>query len=113
MEAAFAVVVGIGAVAVSPFIPGLRPLARKVVAGGLAVADAATGAAAVAGEHWKDLVAEVQAEREAAAEAKEAKAESRAEAAAAKAEAAATKAEAAAAKTDSVAAAKADSVAGS
>ena len=40
MEEAFAVVLGLGAVAVSPFVPGLRPLARKVIAGGLGAADA-------------------------------------------------------------------------
>ena len=59
MEQAFAVVLGLGAVAVSPFVPGLRPVARKVVAG----------------EHWKDLVAEARAEREAAAAARETAAE--------------------------------------
>jgi hypothetical protein len=75
MEQAFAVVLGLGAVAVSPFVPGLRPVARKVVAGGLAAADAVTSAAAVAGEHWKDLVAEARAEREAAAAARETAAE--------------------------------------
>jgi hypothetical protein len=73
MEEALAVTLGLGAVAVSPFIPGVRPVARKVIAGGLAAADAVTRAAAVAGEHWKDLVAEARAEREAAAAAREAR----------------------------------------
>ena len=68
MEEALAVTLGLGAIAVSPFIPGVRPVARKAIASGLAAAwDAVTRAAAVAGEHWKDLVAEARAEREAAA----------------------------------------------
>jgi hypothetical protein len=75
MEEAFALVFGLGAVAVSPFVPGLRPIARKVVAGGLATADAVSSAAAVAGEHWNDLLAEARAEREAAAAARETAAE--------------------------------------
>jgi hypothetical protein len=65
-----AIVIGLGAVAVSPFVPGLRPAAKTVIAGGLAVAATAATAVAVAGEQWKDLVAEAQAEREAVAEAK-------------------------------------------
>ena len=73
MEEALAVTLGLGAIAVSPFIPGARPVARKAIAGGLAAADAVTRAAAVAGEHWKDLVAEARAEREAAAAARAAR----------------------------------------
>ncbi len=65
-----AAVVGLGVVAVSPFVPGLRPIAKTVIAGGMAVASTAATAVAVAGEQWKDLVAEAQAERSAAAEAK-------------------------------------------
>jgi hypothetical protein len=65
-----AIVIGLGAVAVSPFVPGLRPAAKAVIAGGLAVGASAATAVAVAGEQWKDLVAEAQAEREAVAEAK-------------------------------------------
>ena len=33
-----AIAVGLGLVAVSPFVPGLRPVAKSLVAGGLAVA---------------------------------------------------------------------------
>jgi len=73
MEEALAVTLGLGAVAVSPFVPGVRPFARRVVAGGLAAADAVTRAVAVAGEHWTDLVAEARAERAAAAAAKAAR----------------------------------------
>ena len=32
-----AIILGLGAVAVSPFVPGLRPAAKSVVAGGIAV----------------------------------------------------------------------------
>lgn len=70
MEAILAAVVGLGVVAVSPFVPGLRPVAKKVIEGGMAVASATVTAAAVATEQWKDLVAEAQAERDAAAEAR-------------------------------------------
>ena len=65
-----AIVVGLGVIAVSPFVPGLRPAAKSVIAGGLAVAASTASAAAIAGEQWKDLVAEAQAERSAVAEAK-------------------------------------------
>ena len=59
-----AIAVGLGLVAVSPFVPGLRPVAKSLVAGGLAVATATKSAATVAGEQWGDLVAEARAERE-------------------------------------------------
>ena len=52
---------------------GLGPAgggADERLAGGLAVAATAASAVAVAGEQWKDLVAEAQAERDAVAEAK-------------------------------------------
>lgn len=65
-----AIVLGVGAVAVSPFVPGLRPAAKTIVAGGLAVGATLASAVAVAGEQWRDLVAEAQAERDAVAEAK-------------------------------------------
>ena len=68
MEEALAVVVGLGVVAASPFVPGLRPLAKKFIATGLVVGSSVTTAAAVAGEHWKDLLAEARAERDAANE---------------------------------------------
>ena len=65
-----AVLAGAAIVAASPLVPGLRPLAKKVVAGGVAVVDATRTAAAVAGENWMDLVAEAKAERAAEAEAR-------------------------------------------
>ena len=58
-----AVIAGVAIVAASPLVPGLRPTAKKVVAGGLAVVEVTRQAAAVAGENWMDLVAEAKAER--------------------------------------------------
>ena len=46
MEGILAVVFGLGIVAVSPFVPGLRLIAKKAVAASLAAAAAATTAAA-------------------------------------------------------------------
>lgn len=65
-----AALLGIGVVAVSPLVPGLRPVAKSVIAGGLVVSDALKTNAAIAGEHWMDLVAEAKAERAAEAEAR-------------------------------------------
>jgi hypothetical protein len=65
-----AIILGLGAVAVSPFVPGLRPAAKTVVAGGIALGATVATAVAVAGEQWKDLVAEAQAEHAAVEEAK-------------------------------------------
>lgn len=71
MEGILAVVLGVGVVAVSPFVPGLRPAAKKAVVIGLGAASAAGAVAATANESWKDLVAEAQAERDAELEKKE------------------------------------------
>jgi hypothetical protein len=65
-----AALVGVGVVAASPFVPALRPVAKSVIAGGLAVSDAVRTNVAIAGENWMDLVAEAQAERAAEAEAR-------------------------------------------
>jgi len=65
-----AVLAGFAIVAASPLVPGLRPTAKKVVAGGLAVVDKTKTVAAIAGEQWMDLVAEAKAERVAEAEAR-------------------------------------------
>ena len=61
---------GVGVVAVSPLVPGLRPVAKSVIAGGMVVTDAVKTNLAMAGETWMDLVAEAQAERAAEAEAR-------------------------------------------
>jgi hypothetical protein len=65
-----ALALGVCVVAASPLIPGLRPAAKGIVTGGLAVVDMAKTAAAAASEQWMDLVAEAQAERTAEAEAR-------------------------------------------
>lgn len=65
-----AILAGAAVVAASPLVPALRPTAKKVVAGGLAVFEVTRQAVAVAGENWMDLVAEAKAEREAEAEAR-------------------------------------------
>lgn len=68
----FAFIIGAGAavVAASPVIPGLRPAAKALIIGGLAMSDMAKTAAATATEQWQDLVAEAKAEREAEAAAR-------------------------------------------
>ncbi|MFN8622336.1 MAG: DUF5132 domain-containing protein [Chloroflexota bacterium] len=62
----FAFVLGAGAalVAGSPMNPGLRPVAKALVAGALVASDLVRTAAATAGEQWQDLVAEVKSDRE-------------------------------------------------
>lgn len=70
-----AIAIGVGLVAVSPFVPGLRPVAKSLVAGGLAVAAGTKAAVSTVGEQWADVVAEAKAERSAEEQAKAAVAE--------------------------------------
>lgn len=63
MEGVLIGVLGLGILAVSPFVPGLRQVARKLVSVSLTVASTASSAAAVTGEQWKDLIAEAREER--------------------------------------------------
>src|SRR5262245_53398723 len=58
---------GLGVVVLSPFVPGLRPIVRAVLMGGLAAVSAAAAAAGVLAGHWKELLVEARAERKAAA----------------------------------------------
>jgi hypothetical protein len=58
---------GLGVVVLSPFVPGLRPIVRAVLMGGLAAAAAALAAAGALARHWKELLVEARTEREAAA----------------------------------------------
>lgn len=51
MEELLVIVIGVGAVAVSPLVPALRPVAKAAVKGGLVIA----GAAAVAGHKLEDM----------------------------------------------------------
>ena len=66
-----ALLVGVGVVAISPIVPGLRPVAKAAVAGGIVVVDKTKEIAVTAGEQWMDLVAEARAERLADAVAQE------------------------------------------
>jgi hypothetical protein len=58
---------GVAIVASSPLLPGLRPVAKAIVVGGMSVAEMAKTTVAAASEQWQDLVAEAQAERNAEA----------------------------------------------
>jgi hypothetical protein len=69
------IAIGVGLVAVSPFVPGLRPVAKALVAGSLAVAASTKTAVSTVGEQWADVVAEAKAERSVEEEAKAAVAE--------------------------------------
>jgi hypothetical protein len=72
MEVLLAIVLGfcLGIIAVSPYVPGLRPLLRKVIAGLFAVASLAAVAGAAAFARWREVIAEARTEREAEAEAR-------------------------------------------
>ncbi|MFN8484861.1 MAG: DUF5132 domain-containing protein [Anaerolineae bacterium] len=70
MEDILVVILAVALLAMLPFVPGLRPIAKKIVVGSLAVVAVSATAAAVASEQWKDLVAEAQAERLAEAQTK-------------------------------------------
>lgn len=65
MEGLLLGVLAVGIVAVSPFVPGLRTIARKALVASMAAGASTIKVAAVASEQWKDLVAEAQAERDA------------------------------------------------
>jgi len=64
------VVLVLGILAMLPFVPATRPMAKKVIMLGLTMLAATATAAAVASEQWKDVVAEAQAEHQTAAQAK-------------------------------------------
>ena len=71
MQEILAIVIGfiLGVIVLSPFVPGLRPIAKTVVVAFIAALATVASGVAVALEHWKDLIAEARAERNAAAEA--------------------------------------------
>ena len=56
--------IGVGVIAISPLVPGLRPVAKTAIKGGMAVVDMSKGAAAVAVHQWGQVVAEASAEAE-------------------------------------------------
>jgi predicted flap endonuclease-1-like 5' DNA nuclease len=70
MEELVAVILGTGAVVFSPFlIPGLRPVAKSAIKGGMAVADAAKGLVVATGEGYRDAVNKASAALKPAAKA--------------------------------------------
>jgi predicted flap endonuclease-1-like 5' DNA nuclease len=62
MEGLFAVLIGALAIATAPLVPVVRPVAKAAVMSGLAIADAATVAAAAAGHQLEHLRARTKAE---------------------------------------------------
>lgn len=69
---ALGILIGAGLAALSPLIPGLRPVTKAVIKGGMAVADAATGIAVATAAGWSGLTQEVTADRAADATATDA-----------------------------------------
>lgn len=57
---ALAALLGLGVAAAAPFVPGLRPVAKAVVKGGMAVADAAVTVAAAVAEEAGDIAAHLR-----------------------------------------------------
>lgn len=75
MQDILIVVLVLGILAMLPFVPATRPIARKIIMVGLTILAATATAAAVASEQWKDVAAEAQAEHQAEAQAKQLAAE--------------------------------------
>jgi predicted flap endonuclease-1-like 5' DNA nuclease len=69
---ALAALFGLGVAAAAPFVPGLRPIAKAVVKGGMAVADATVTVAVVVAEEVGDLAAHLREGRAGGASAEEA-----------------------------------------
>lgn len=59
-----AALLGAGIVAASPFVPVLRPVAKAAVKGGLAVSEAAVGAATIVGQQVDSVVSKAKANAE-------------------------------------------------
>lgn len=60
---ALGILIGAGLAALSPLIPGLRPVTKAVIKGSMALADAASGVAVAAAAGWSGLTSEVATER--------------------------------------------------
>jgi hypothetical protein len=65
MEEMFVYLLGAGVVLLSPLVPGLRPLVKTVVKGGLVAADTTRGLAHHIGQTWHDVVAQANEEYQA------------------------------------------------
>jgi hypothetical protein len=62
MEEMLVYLVGAGVVLLSPIVPGLRPLVKTAIKGGLKAADATRGAAALVGQTWHEVVTQASDE---------------------------------------------------
>lgn len=69
---ALAALFGLGVAAAAPFVPGLRPIAKAVVKGGMAVAEATVTVAVVVAEEVGDLATHLRESRAGGAGAEEA-----------------------------------------
>ena len=56
--------IGAGIVAVSPLVPALRPAAKAVIKGGMALTEMSKGAAASVAAQWVEIVSDTDAETE-------------------------------------------------
>lgn len=65
MEEMLVYLVGAGVVLAAPLVPGLRPLIKSVVKGGLVAAEATKNAAALVSQTWHDIVKQATEEFEA------------------------------------------------
>jgi hypothetical protein len=65
MEEVLVYLVGAGVVLAAPLVPGLRPLIKSTVKGGLVAADATKNAAVLVSQTWHDIVKQATEEFEA------------------------------------------------
>lgn len=70
MQDILVVILVLAILAMLPFVPATRPIAKKMIRLGLTVLAATATAASVASEQWKDVVAEAQVEHQTEAQAK-------------------------------------------
>ncbi len=65
MEEMLVYLVGAGVVLAAPLVPGLRPVIKSVVKGGLIAAEATRNAAVLVSQTWRDIVKQATEEFEA------------------------------------------------
>src|SRR5512147_949261 len=63
MEELLVIALGALAVIAAPLVPGVRPLAKSAVKGGMALGSAATAAAVAAGQQWDHLADKVASKK--------------------------------------------------
>ncbi len=64
MEEMLVYLVGAGVVLAAPLVPGLRPVIKNLVKGGLVAAEATKGAAVMLGQTWREIVKQANDEFE-------------------------------------------------